>query len=270
MLNRRCALKSDFNFSFLCSENKKIHRGVKPVWWSPATQTALAEAELVYEEKHVSQSVFVAFPVHSCVALEGPHALVAWTTTPWTLPANKALIVSKDLSYSIVEVETGARLVVASELLEKFVDVLGSAYVRTNEKVVLGSELIGGLCEHPFLSNVVVPVLGGDFVTTDVGTGVVHAAPGHGQDDYLVCGQAGIGPFSPVDGKEKKKREKQENNLIESKKKNVLLRIVLLENGKFTADVGVESLVGLEVLGEGTKHVIELLKKSRNLISHQK
>lgn len=181
--------------------NGKIHRGVKPVWWSPATQTALAEAELVYEEKHVSQSVFVTFPVVATeVAKLKGCALVAWTTTPWTLPANRALVVSADLKYSLVRTASGQTLVVASELLAKFQEAVKCDVLGVE---VSGQELIGVKCAHPLANNVLSPVLAGDFVTTDVGTGIVHAAPGHGQDDYLVCGQNGIEPFSPVDGEEK-------------------------------------------------------------------
>ncbi len=227
-------------------KNKKIHRGEKPVWWSPATRTALAEAELVYEEKHVSQSVWISFPLVS-VASHGPLqqllqaerkiALVAWTTTPWTLPANRALVVSADLQYAAVEME-GSLYIVAAELSAKFLEAMEKEGSVT--ATFSGSDLVNSMCLHPFSADLKSPVLAGDFVTTDVGTGVVHAAPGHGQDDYLVCGQAGIGPFSPVD-----------------------------DAGKFTADVGVSELVGLDVIGQGNKRVIELMRASGRLLGHQ-
>jgi isoleucyl-tRNA synthetase len=228
--------------------NGKVHRGEKPVWWSPATRTALAEAELVYEEKHKSQSVWVAFAVQNapnCACLqelvkEGREvALVAWTTTPWTLPANRALVVSEELKYSALG-SNGKVFVVATALVDEFIKAVGLSGSKVLHDDISGAELVQGFCAHPLVAGKSVPVLAGDFVTTDVGTGVVHAAPGHGQDDYLVCGQAGIGPFSPVD-----------------------------DVGRFTDDVGVEGLTGLEVLGEGTRRVIEMLRASGRLLQHR-
>lgn len=233
------------------------------MWWSPATQTALAEAELEYEEKHVSQSVHVVFPIVSTgVANLQGCALVAWTTTPWTLPANRALVVSSELKYCIVKSVSGQRLVVASDLLAKFTQAVPCQ--EGVEAEFSGVDLVGASCAHPFVEGQLSPVLAGDFVTTEVGTGVVHAAPGHGQDDYLVCGQHGIGPFSPVDGKEKEQEEKKR------KKKKRSTLIFFSGNGRFTNEVGVAGLEGLEVLKEGTRRVIEMLVKSGRVIAEAK
>lgn len=227
--------------------NKKIHRGIKPVWWSPWTQTALAEAELVYEEQHKSLSVWVDFPLVEtrCDAVKAlldkgcRVSCVAWTTTPWTLPSNRALVLHEQLRYSAVHTQADASTVyvVATDLLESFQKRLDKGALVECASFT-GLDLLGSVAQHPVVQGRTSVVLNADFVTTTDGTGVVHAAPGHGQDDYLVCGQAGIEPFSPVD-----------------------------HMGCYTEEVGVPELVGLDVLDKGSRAVVKMLEQSGRLLA---
>ncbi len=174
-----------------------VYKGKKPVHWCPSCITALAEAEVEYAEK-VSTSVYVRFRVldgdAKGIVPEGNLYLVIWTTTPWTLPANLALAVHADVEYSVVESE-GDYYIVASDLVEKIADELkikGSIV-----KTVRGKDLEGIKARHPFIERDSV-VITGDFVTTGEGTGVVHIAPGHGEDDYLAGLKYGLEILTPV------------------------------------------------------------------------
>ncbi len=177
----------------------QLYRGSKPVMWSPVERTALADAEVEYHD-HNSPTVWVKFPV-----LEGADAalgayIVIWTTTPWTLPANRAISYNKDIAYGLYEVEAmeagldfepwakpGDRLIVADKLAD---DVARAAKIIAWKRLdAIDPE--GMVCGHPLSSlddhyNFAVPLLEGDHVTDDAGTGFVHTAPGHGADDYLV------------------------------------------------------------------------------------
>ncbi|KAF2131912.1 isoleucyl-tRNA synthetase-like protein [Dothidotthia symphoricarpi CBS 119687] len=187
-----------------------IYRQFKPVYWSPSSTTALAEAELEYDEGHQSLAAYVRFPLHLSPALksgalkgiEGDIGLAIWTTTPWTLPANKAVAVHRDMEYCIVkdvDHDGDLTLVAASRVAE---------YQKAIERelvVVLpglrGADLAGSLeYENPFQrANGLQPVIHADFVTDASGTGLVHLAPGHGMDDYNVCSVMGIPAFAPID-----------------------------------------------------------------------
>lgn len=177
-------------------EKGRVYKGLKPVLWCTVDQTALAEAEVEYED-HVSPSVYVKFPcVQAPASLAKPDALnlpslasltsvsvVIWTTTPWTLPANQAVCVHPDLEYVVFRVGQEAYLV-AEGLLESFAKAC-----RLEGGEVLGrmpGKALEGILCHPPFSKRVVPVLNGDFVTLEQGTGCVHIAPGHGMDDYLL------------------------------------------------------------------------------------
>jgi isoleucyl-tRNA synthetase len=180
--------------------NGGLFRGSKPVMWSVVEKTALAEAEVEYHD-HVSNTVWVKFPV---VTGGPPHlrgaAIVIWTTTPWTLPGNRALAYGKTIDYTLIEVseagaeskvKTGERLLVATDLrdaFEKTAGILKSTGLWSGK----GLEFKGTLCRHPLHGHGYefdVPAHDGDFVTTETGTGFVHIAPGHGADDYEL-GQA--------------------------------------------------------------------------------
>src|SRR6202140_4447962 len=176
--------------------NGTLYRGSKPVMWSVVEKTALAEAEVEYED-YVSDTVWVKFPVRT-----GPRALagtsiVIWTTTPWTLPGNRAISYSSKISYSLYEVidapmenwaKVGDRFVLADPLaIEAFRQARVTAYKKVGE--VAAGELADLVCDHP-LKGVIdgydfaVPLLEGDHVTADTGTGFVHTAPGHGREDF--------------------------------------------------------------------------------------
>ncbi len=186
------------------TENGHLHKGFKPVYWSVVGGSALAEAEVEYQDK-TSFSIDVKFPFveQAGVAAKieglsgtGEIALVIWTTTPWTLPANQAVSANAEVDYVLVQVgET--RLLVAEALLT---NVLGRAQASEHTIVgrVKGAALEGLLLQHPFYSRQ-VPILLGDHVTTDAGTGFVHTAPDHGADDFNVGVKYGIGTLNYID-----------------------------------------------------------------------
>ncbi|KAJ4358396.1 isoleucine-tRNA ligase [Didymosphaeria variabile] len=187
-----------------------IYRQFKPVYWSPSSRTALAEAELEYDENHKSLAAFVRFPVHVTKELQegalsgitDPVSVVIWTTTPWTLPANRAIAVHNDMLYSVVQdpENNNEKVIIATSRVEEYQKMLG----RSLEVVLAelrGSDLGGQLSyENPFQkANGLQPVLHADFVTDSSGTGLVHVAPGHGMEDYHACSALGIEAFAPVD-----------------------------------------------------------------------
>ena len=246
--------------------NGHVYRGKKPVHWSPSSMTALAEAELEYPEGHVSQSVYVAFPVcavDGCAASAEDKALLetaslaVWTTTPWTMPANAAVAVNDQLDYAVVKVK--AKEANASEESEsaeekesdaaRFVGetlVVAEGLVAEASKkwgveleplcVVKGSDLEGVTYGHPMYDRVSPVVVGGDYITTETGTGLVHTAPGHGQEDYLTGLKFDLPLLSPVD-----------------------------DAGDFTEEAG-EALEGKNVLGDGNDACIARLRETGGLI----
>ncbi|KIQ95820.1 Isoleucine--tRNA ligase [Anoxybacillus thermarum] len=173
-----------------------IYKGLKPVYWSPSSESALAEAEIEYKDKR-SPSIYVAFPVKDGKGvLDGDEHIVIWTTTPWTIPANLGIAVHPELQYSVVEAD-GRKYVVASELLSSVQKEIGWEHV-TVLKTVKGSELEYVVAKHPFYDRDSL-VICGEHVTTDAGTGCVHTAPGHGEDDFIVGQKYGLGVLCPVD-----------------------------------------------------------------------
>ena len=223
------------------AESGQLYRGAKPVMWSPVEKTALAEAEVEYEDI-VSTQVDVAFEiVESPIAeLVGAYAVI-WTTTPWTIPVNQALAYGPEVEYQIGDVtihlagteNLQRRYMVAVDLLDTFrarldadvrrmpgaadwpadVRIVEWDYVEVPENtnvnfpgaVFKGSDLAGTIARHPMhhLGGFYAaprPLLPGDFVTTDSGTGLVHMAPDHGEDDFLLCREHGIAPVFAVEG----------------------------------------------------------------------
>ncbi|XWN53035.1 isoleucine--tRNA ligase [Anoxybacillus flavithermus] len=173
-----------------------IYKGLKPVYWSPSSESALAEAEIEYKDKR-SPSIYVAFPVKDGKGvLNGDEKIVIWTTTPWTIPANLGIAVHPQLQYSVVEAD-GGKYVIASELLQSVQKEIGWEHV-TVLKTVKGSELEYVVAKHPFYDRDSL-VICGEHVTTDAGTGCVHTAPGHGEDDFIVGQKYGLGVLCPVD-----------------------------------------------------------------------
>ncbi|PED09189.1 isoleucine--tRNA ligase [Bacillus pseudomycoides] len=175
-----------------------IYKGQKPVYWSPTSESALAEAEIEYNDKK-SASIYVAFPVKDGKdVLEGDEKFIIWTTTPWTLPANLGISVHPELEYSIVKVND-EKYIIASELFDTVSKTLEWENAEV-VKTVKGSELEYTVAKHPFYERDSLVMLG-EHVTTDAGTGCVHTAPGHGEDDFLVGKQYGLEVLCPVDDK---------------------------------------------------------------------
>ncbi len=176
-----------------------VYKGKKPVHWCPSCVTALAEAEVEYNDKE-SPSVYVAFKliepdrIHPNIK---EASIVIWTTTPWTLPANLALAVNPEVNYVVLKTDKGLFIVA-----EDNIEVLkGKGVLDGNVLLsIRGNELIGLKAIHPFIERVSL-LIGGDFVTTGEGTGVVHIAPGHGEDDYEAGLRHGLDIYAPVDDK---------------------------------------------------------------------
>ena len=183
--------------------NGGLFKGSKPVLWSIVERTALAEAEVEYHE-HTSHTIFVKFPVvkAGAKAVEGA-SVVIWTTTPWTIPANRAIAFSQDADYVRLRVDAvgekslakaGEDVVVAKALVESIVKAC-AIEAHTVLAELKGGDLAGTVCAHPFRGQGYefdVPLLHGDFVTIDAGTGFVHTAPGHGADDYALLSAHGF------------------------------------------------------------------------------
>jgi len=174
--------------------NGSLYRGSKPVMWSPVERTALAEAEVEYHD-HESDTIWVTFPVVSGAQELSDASVVIWTTTPWTIPGNRAISFSKRIAYGLYEVtaapednwaKTGDKLLLADALAA---DVFKAARVEGYERLadVSADTLAGLTCAHPLRGQGYefdVPLLDGDHVTEDAGTGFVHTAPGHGREDF--------------------------------------------------------------------------------------
>ncbi|MBW4432501.1 MAG: isoleucine--tRNA ligase [Pelatocladus maniniholoensis HA4357-MV3] len=227
-----------------------IYRGLKPVHWSPSSQTALAEAELEYPEGHTSRSIYAAFGVTSLSEASKsklseflPKLSVAiWTTTPWTIPGNLAVALNPELNYAVVEV-TGLQensgfkyLIVAADLVERLSATLETPL--TVKTTIQGKDLEHSTYRHPLYDRESPIVIGGDYVTTESGTGLVHTAPGHGQEDYIVGQRYGLPVLAPVD-----------------------------DNGNFTDEAG--QFAGLNVLGDGNQAVIDALSAAGSLLKEE-
>ncbi len=172
-----------------------LYRGVKPVMWSPVEKTALAEAEIEYED-HTSVTIYARFPVKkaSHPALDGA-SIIIWTTTPWTIPGNRAVAYGNDISYRIVEVvdpnegslcDKDDVLVIADDLADDVIEAIGAGETALRASL-MGSEMAGTVTAHPMAGHGYdhdVPLLAGRHVTTEQGTGFVHIAPGHGVEDF--------------------------------------------------------------------------------------
>jgi isoleucyl-tRNA synthetase len=229
-----------------------IERDKKPVYWCGSCETALADAEVEYQDK-TSDSIFVKFPLESwpqnpdaqrLAKAAGHHrvSVLVWTTTPWTLPANVALAFHPEQTYSLVPLPGQKEIALVGgpglEVLgRKFPEV--GADQRKPLEAIEGLHLEGLLAKNPLNNNVSQGVLA-DFVSSEEGTGVVHIAPGHGQEDYAVGRTYGLPVVSPVD-----------------------------EQGRFTRDVLPHSLAGRS-LGEANAAVMDLLEKSRHLFESRK
>ena len=180
-------------------ENGYIYKGLKPVYWSPTTETALAEAEIEYKDV-TSHSIYVKFEGEKDLTDKlgvDEASILIWTTTPWTLPANLGVFLHPEFDYGLYKTEKG-NLVVAKDLAEDVLKTLDLSYELLKE--FKGTELEYTHYQHPFLDRKGL-VMNADYVTIDAGTGAVHTAPGHGADDYNYSLKYNIGILSPVDDK---------------------------------------------------------------------
>ena len=225
-----------------------IYRGLKPVHWSPSSQTALAEAELEYPEGHTSRSIFAAFPIikvskdleETLKPFLNNLGVAIWTTTPWTLPGNLAVALNPDLNYAVVEQNSDAckyqYLIVAADLVERLSTTFETEL--TVKATLPGKALEHTIYRHPLYDRESEILIGGDYVTTESGTGLVHTAPGHGQEDYLVGQRYGLGVLSPVDAK-----------------------------GNFTEEAG--QFAGLNVLKDANEVIINELQEKGSLLKEE-
>ncbi len=177
-----------------------IYKGFKPVYWSPSSESALAEAEIEYLEK-TSASIYVAFTVTDGkeVLTNGTNVII-WTTTPWTIPANLAIALNGDFVYTLFSVN-GTEYIVAKELLDTVKAELNFAEVHII-KEFKGTELERIITQHPFYDRK-SPLILGEHVTLEAGTGFVHTAPGHGEDDFNVGRKYNLDVLSPIDNQGK-------------------------------------------------------------------
>ncbi|KAG4129432.1 hypothetical protein ERO13_D09G080700v2 [Gossypium hirsutum] len=245
-----------------------IYRGRKPVHWSPSSSTALAEAELEYPEGHVSRSIYALFRMVSTPSSKDSLleeffpdiCLAIWTTTPWTVPANAAVAVNAKLQYAVVEAKSLSEdvhpsagnkkkrlgnivtepkmpfFIVASDLVPTLEAKWGIKLIV--KKTLSGSDLENCRYVHP-INNMECPVvIGGDYITTESGTGLVHTAPGHGLEDYVTGLKYGLPIYSPVD-----------------------------DDGKFTEEAG--QFNGLDVLGDGNAAVVKYLDEKLSIIMEE-
>ena len=172
-------------------ENGGIYKGHRPVLWSVVEKTALADAEVEYQD-HKSTTIYTCFPIEkSSEPKFSDHSIVIWTTTPWTIPGNRALAVHEDIEYQSLTInknDINKKVIIAKDLIENFIKE-NEISEHTLNFEIKGKELIGLNCKHPLFDSgydFTVPVLHGDFVTTEQGTGIVHICPVHGMDDFLL------------------------------------------------------------------------------------
>lgn len=228
-----------------------IYRGLKPIQWCPTCQTALAEAEIEYQEK-ASPSLYARFALkedpNGIFPPNGQNYALIWTTTPWTIPANLALAVHPDFDYAVVEAD-GARYLLARALVEPVMAAVGKGEHRLLS-THRGADLMGLVFVHPLFDRA-SPVVTADYVTLDAGTGIVHTAPGHGREDFLTGQKFGLPILSPVD-----------------------------ETGRFTAEAGpfaglsvaptpAEGEAGESGVSEGDRAVLEALDERGSLMAQE-
>lgn len=181
--------------------NGSVYKGKKPVYWCATCKTALAEAEVEYKD-HTTPAIYVKFPLISDISVVRPKlrgekvSVIIWTTTPWTIPANLAVAFHKEIDYAAVKVDQEV-LILAKDLVDYCMDAIGAKDYAIIDEFV--GEIAEGLkARHPFIDRESVFILA-PFVTLDAGTGLVHIAPGHGQEDYEIGMAYGLDNYAPVD-----------------------------------------------------------------------
>jgi len=213
-----------------------VYQSKKPVQWSYGAKTALAEAEVEYQDK-TSTAVFVKFLVNENSLLPAQTKIAIWTTTPWTLPANLGIALHERFTYTIGKYSNGDIILVVRDLVADFEEKTG---LKLEEQLgeLKGADLEGLSARHPFLDRDSKIILA-PFVTTEAGTGAVHIAPGHGSDDYVVGQQNGLDVLSPVD-----------------------------DDGKYTDECGLPDLVGVHVF-KANQAIVDLLRENGSLLGEE-
>src|SRR6266516_4000701 len=218
-----------------------VYQAKKPVFSSTGAQTALAEAEVEYQERD-DTAVYVRFPIPTDqlgkigLPTDRPISVAIWTTTPWTLPANLAIAIDPNAEYEILD-DGNERLIIAHKLHDQFIQHTGFVPVE-KPGLRMGKQLVGIQARHPFLDRKSI-VLAADFVTMDTGTGAIHIAPGHGEDDYWLGKANGLEILSPVD-----------------------------DHGRFTEEANLPNLAGKYVF-DANRDIVELLRERTMLIGVQ-
>jgi len=220
-----------------------LYRGFKPVLWSTVEKTALADAEVEYQD-HKSDTIYASFPIKISKIPELKDSnIIIWTTTPWTIPANKALAYNESLSYLLIQINDDGdfknkKIVVAEALIESVIKDCEIKDYKSLKKFK-GKDFEGTICKHPFFDlgyKHDIPMLEARFVTTEQGTGIVHCAPSHGPDDFNLCLNNNIKAIETVDG-----------------------------DGKYTKNVAL--FEGIHIF-KANPIVIEKLKEQKNLLSN--
>ncbi|AHF57870.1 isoleucine--tRNA ligase [Spiroplasma eriocheiris] len=193
-------------------EKNLVYRYLKPVYWSPTSESALAEAEIEYEDV-TTPSIYVTFKVIKGNKHLAPNSkIIIWTTTPWTIPMNQLLAVGEKISYSVVKIDE-QEYVVASDLLATVSATMGWTDFHV-VKEISGKDLVGIETEHAWNSGLISKVVAGHHVTTDSGTGIVHIASGFGEDDYLIAKANGVEIYAPLDDQGKYTMEINDPSLV--------------------------------------------------------
>ncbi|MGL5630255.1 MAG: isoleucine--tRNA ligase [Mycoplasmoidaceae bacterium] len=241
MINIYRTLDNDYEIEQLKIFNKMlninlIYQDYKPIYWSPSSKTALAEAEVEYKNIE-SHSIYVAFTVLESNILEFNDKLIIWTTTPWTIPSNLAIAVNADIVYSRVWTNKGVIIVSKSSLNKIFQKLKIDNYKLISE--YKGSEFEGTTYKHPLYEKSGLVIIA-DYVSDSDGTGLVHNAPGFGHEDYMACKKYGIPPFCPIN-----------------------------DSGVFTDEINDSELV-FHFYDNVNDNIIDRLEKSRNLLWKEK
>ncbi|HTW22722.1 MAG TPA: isoleucine--tRNA ligase, partial [Candidatus Baltobacteraceae bacterium] len=219
-------------------EKGYVYRGLKPVYWCLYDRTALAEAEVEYDD-HVSPSVWVRYPVidfRSGVGIKGKLYAIVWTTTPWTLPASMALAFNKSLEYVLATDDKGDTYIMAEQLMPRVAATTGLKFVSDPESLP-GRDFAAAKFKHPFLDRE-LPAVFGEHVNLEQGSGIVHTAPGHGVEDYRAGQEYGLKVYAPLD-----------------------------DDGRFTE--GLPEYKGKSVF-EANPFIIDLLKRTGMLLAEEK
>ena len=223
-----------------------LYKGFKPVLWSTVEKTALADAEVEYKD-HTSNTIYVGFKVESSkIKILNDSQIIIWTTTPWTIPANRALAYNKNLDYTVIEINDSSsnfnnqKIVVASKLLDTLIK---ECELKKYKKIdsFKGEDFKETICSHPFKDlgyEYQVPMLDAQFVTLEQGTGIVHCAPSHGPDDFNLCLKHGIKSVDTID-----------------------------DNGRYTKHI--PKFEGIHVF-KADEIIIEKLKECKKLLSNGK